>query len=217
MRIAGIDPSLSNFGMAKGVLDLSSGSPIFDLQALVLAESKADKANAKQVRKNSDDINRARTLHEALHGFIADVDLVVVEVPVGSQSARSMASYGVCIGIIASIQKPLIQVTPAEVKLASVGSKTASKAEMIDWATNTYPAADWIRHKQRGELVLSNKNEHIADATAAIHAGLLTDQFKQITAFMNIPQYGVHHVNYAHAVGNGSSRTSVHGFNISGA
>lgn len=67
-----------------------------------------------------------------------DVNMVVVEVPVGSQSARSMASYGICIGILASITKPMIQVTPTEVKMATVGSKTASKQDMIDWATSAY-------------------------------------------------------------------------------
>jgi Holliday junction resolvasome RuvABC endonuclease subunit len=133
--------------------------------------------------KNSDDIERARKLHEGLHNFIQDADLVIVEVPVGSQSARAMASYGICIGIIASIDKPLIQVTPTEVKLAACGKKTASKAEMIDWATNQFPEANWIKHKSKGEWVLGNKNEHLADAVAAIVAGVKTDTFQQMNAF----------------------------------
>ena len=185
MRIAGVDPSLSNFGMAKGNLDFDQGHPVFDLAELFLQESKSDKANAKVVRKNSDDLNRARSLHDAMQEFIKDVDLVIVEVPVGSQSARAMASYGVCVGLLASIAQPLIQVTPSEVKLAAVGSKTASKAEMITWATEMYPDAKWLRHKQKGQWKLGNKNEHLADAVAAIHAGLATENFKQMTAFMN--------------------------------
>lgn len=185
MLIAGIDPSLSNFGMVKGTLDFSQDNPLFLLDKMLLQESKQDKVNAKVVRKNSDDLNRARLLHDAMQEFISDVDLVIVEVPVGSQSARSMASYGICIGLLSSIAQPMIQVTPTEVKLAAVGSKTASKAEMINWATNLYPNAQWIKHKQRGKWVIGNKNEHLADALAAVHAGLATDSFKQMTAFMN--------------------------------
>ena len=185
MRVAGLDPSLSNFGMVKGSLGFNQGFPVFDLEELLLQESKSDKANAKVVRKNSDDINRARSLHDAMQGFIQDVDLVIVEVPVGSQSARAMASYGICVGLLSSISQPLIQVTPSEVKLVAVGSKTASKAQMIDWATNLYPNANWLKHKQKGEWVLGNKNEHLADALAAVHAGLATETFKQMTAFIH--------------------------------
>lgn len=183
MRIAGIDPSLNNFGMAKGNLDFDQGRPVFDLAELYLQESKSDKANAKVVRKNSDDLNRAKTLHDALHRFIDDVELVIVEVPVGSQSARSMASYGICVGILASIGVPMIQVTPTEVKLAACQKKTASKGDMIEWATNMYPDAQWLRHKSKGEMVLGNKNEHLADAVAAVHAGMATETFNQLLAF----------------------------------
>ena len=171
--------------MVKGSLGFDQGFPVFDLEELLLQESKPDKANAKVVRKNSDDINRARSLHDAMQGFIQDVDLVIVEVPVGSQSARAMASYGICVGLLSSISQPLIQVTPSEVKLVAVGSKTASKAQMIDWATNLYPNANWIKRKQKGKWVLGNKNEHLADALAAVHAGLATETFKQMTAFIN--------------------------------
>ena len=189
MLVAGIDPSLSNFGLAKGVLDLSGTPTLASIDELKLVSSEADKTSAKTVRKNSDDLRRARALYDGFQEFIKDVELVFVEVPVGSQSARSMASYGVCIGLLASINKPLIQVTPTEVKLAAVGSKTASKADMINWATKLYPDAEWLRQKKKGEMVLVNKNEHIADAVGAIHAGLLCDQFKQMTAFLRLPQY----------------------------
>jgi Holliday junction resolvasome RuvABC endonuclease subunit len=183
LRVAGIDPSLSNFGMVKGTVDLSSACPVFDLKQLLLQSSQSDKANQKSVRKNSDDIERARLLHNAMQAFIQDVDIVMVEVPVGSQSARAMASYGICVGILASVGVPMIQVTPTEVKMAAVGSKTATKAEMIQWATGLYPEADWLKHKSKGEWVLGNKNEHLADAVGAVFAGARTDQFKQATVF----------------------------------
>ncbi|HAJ4688302.1 TPA: hypothetical protein HLV25_25800, partial [Escherichia coli] len=78
------------------------------------------------------------------------------------------------------VDKPLIQVTPNEIK-HFVGNKlTTSKEEIIQWATKKHPKAPWLRRKQSGQDVLVNKNEHLADAVAAIHTGMQTDQFRQV-------------------------------------
>lgn len=175
--IAGLDPSLSNFGMVKGSLDIEDGS--FELfNTMVIAKTEPIKGK-KVVRKNSEDLHRARTLFNTMTEFLKDVDMVCVEIPVGSQSARAMASYGICIGVIASIKCSMIQVTPAEVKIAATGNKTASKADMIKWATESFPQAHWLTRKVNGELTYTNANEHLADALAAIHAGVVTDEFEQ--------------------------------------
>lgn len=174
--LCGLDPSLSNFGMVKGSIDLESGH--FDLTKMELTKTAPIKAK-KKARKNSEDLHRARDLFNSMTAFLKGVDMVFVEIPVGSQTARAMASYGICIGVLASIGIAMIQVTPAEVKIAATGNKTASKADMIDWATNTYPKADWLHRKVNGEKVLTSANEHLADATAAIHAGVATDEFQQ--------------------------------------
>lgn len=180
LTVMGFDPSFRNFGMAKGFLDVDTGE--FSLARIHLSEIETP-AKSKVVRQNSLDLQVAQRSHKALHGFLEDVDMVFVEIPVGSQSARAMASYGICVGIIASIQKPLIQVTPTEVKMVT-GSKTASKADMINWATTEYPQAPWLTKTQKGVTSFINKNEHMADAIAAIHAGCQTDQFKQARALM---------------------------------
>lgn len=177
MIVAGLDPSLRNFGMVKGNLDPTTGH--LELTELLLQETSTLPKN-KVVRKNSEDLNRARVLYQALISFLTDVDMVFVEIPVGSQSSRAMASYGICIGLIATISTAMIQVTPTEVKVAATGSKTASKDHMIQWAITTYPDAEWLR---RGNSFL-NKNEHLADATAAIHAGITTDEFKQARSLL---------------------------------
>lgn len=182
LKIASIDPSLSNFGLAKGTIDISVESFPVTLSELQLVETDTDKSARKVVRRNSEDLERARKLLRGMQRFIADVDMVFVEVPVGSQSARSMASYGICIGILASIGKPLIQVTPTEVKLAAVGSKTASKSEMIDWASGLYPDLNWL--VSRGKMTA--KNEHLADAIGAIHAGVLTDEFARAVSVFHV-------------------------------
>ena len=185
MLIAGLDPSLSNFGMVKGTLLFNeAGLPCdYYISDLQLVSPQSDKKHAKVVRKNSDDLQRAKQLHNAMIAFLEDVDLVMVEVPHGSQSARSMASYGICIGVLSAIQKPMIQLTATEVKLAAVNNKNATKQQMIDWATSTFPYAGWLTQNRNGKPVLTNKNEHLADATAAVVAGVKTETFKQLLTF----------------------------------
>lgn len=85
VTIAGIDPSLNNFGLAKGIVDLNTLS--VELHELALVTTESNTTNKKTVRKNSDDLERARKLYTGLHEFIDGVDLVSVEIPVGSQSA----------------------------------------------------------------------------------------------------------------------------------
>lgn len=182
MIVVGIDPSLSNFGLAKGTYHNGK----FFLSQLKLINTEPDNKNKKVVRKNSDDLERAKKLYTQTKEFIDEADLLIAEVPVGSQSARAMASYGACVGILACLDKPLIQVTPNEVKLASVGSKTASKQQMIEWATTTYPSANWLTQKRLGKVELVAKNEHLADAVAAVIAGLQSDTFKQLLSFKAI-------------------------------
>lgn len=160
--------------MVKGSLCLNTG--YFKLLDIHLETSSPSKV--KQVRKNSDDLERARKLQKAMQSFFNDCAFVCVEIPVGSQSARAMASYGMCIGVVASLNRPLIQVTPSEVKVAATGKKTATKDEMIKWATGLYPYVPWLTKKAKGTISFVNANEHLADATAAIHAGVRTDQFK---------------------------------------
>lgn len=185
LRVAGIDPSYRNFGMVKGVLCLKSG--VLDLQHLALQETNAaDKNTKKTVRTNSTDLGRARLIHNALHDFINDVDMVFVEMPVGSQSAASMKGYGVCIMAVASITKPIIQVMPNEVKMASVGNKNATKKQMIDWAVGEYPKANWLTRKQQGKIEIVGKNEHLADALAVIYAGVRTDEFKHARSVLTL-------------------------------
>ena len=182
LRVAGLDPSMKNFGMVKGNLDLDTG--VFTDVQFKLQETSSDNKNKKTVRKNSDDLNRARLLYISMNDFLMDADMVFVEIPVGSQSARAMASYGMCIGVLGSIDQALIQVTPAEVKMAATGNKHASKVEMIEWATKLYPEASWLTEKRKGVLRFLNKNEHLADAIGAIHAGVRTDEFKQARSIL---------------------------------
>lgn len=182
IKVIGIDPSLRNMGFCKGTIDLDTLQ--VEVTDVILVETEANKKTAKVVRKNCDDLDRAKLLHDAIVRECAGHALAFVEVPVGSQSARAMASYGICVGVLAACPIPMIQVTPSEVKLAATGSKHAAKQEMIEWAFAKYPDAPWLAVNRGGKKVPTLNNEHLADATAAIHAGVLTDQFRQAAMMM---------------------------------
>ena len=79
----------------------------------------------------------------------------------------------------------LIEVNPAEVKLATVGKRTAAKEDMIEWAIDMHPEVEWFTYKRGGKMLYSDKNEHIADAVCAIYAGIQTQQFKNLTAALS--------------------------------
>lgn len=180
IRVVGMDPSLQSWGIAKALLDVDTLK--YEITELKLVETTNEAG--KVVRKNSDDIRRARMLYSGMLDACREARLAFVEVPVGSQSARAMASYGMCCGVLASCPIPIIEVKPDEVKLAGAGFKTASKEEMIHWATSKFPTAPWLTVKRKGVLQMVSKNEHLADAIAAIEAGIVTNQFRQAVSMM---------------------------------
>jgi hypothetical protein len=48
-----------------------------------------------------------------------------------------------------------------------------------------HPEANWPMYKQNGVMVVSEaKAEHMADAVAAIHAGISCNTFQQMLPFM---------------------------------
>lgn len=176
MRIIGVDPSLRNTGIVFGTLDLESLE--FDVHRVELTET--EKSKSKTVRKSSDDYDRCQALHEALRAAAKEADMAFVEMPIGSQNAAAMLSYGACISLIASLEIPVIQCSPREVKECATGDKLATKEEMIAWATNKFPKANWLT---RGGKYLA-KNEHLADACGAINAGIEGYEFKALVKMM---------------------------------
>lgn len=181
LRVVGFDPSLRNWGISKGTLS-PDGLQIHEVDLINPALS-----TGKQVRQNSLDLESAKQLCAGALAAAEGADAIFVEVPVGSQSARAMASYGICVGILGALRAtgiPFFEVTPNEVKLTTVGKKTATKQEMIEWAMNAHPEANWPTYNRLGKLQVSEaKAEHMADATAAIYAGIATNEFQQLLRF----------------------------------
>lgn len=175
IAVLGMDPSLRNWGLAEATLDLDAEC----LTTPIISTIHTQVLKTKQVRQNSDDLATAEQLATTAIEAAKRAKVVFVEVPVGSQSARAMASYGVCVGVLGAIRAlgvQLIEVTPLEVKLAFTGKRTATKEEMILRAVELYPEANWPR--QKGKVV--DRAEHMADAIAAIHAGVNTPMFQQL-------------------------------------
>ncbi|HBS6700429.1 MULTISPECIES: hypothetical protein [Klebsiella pneumoniae complex] len=181
IRIAGLDPSLSNFGISVGTLDIETNK--VDIEKFYLVETSAG-GSKKQVRVNSDDLRRANEIWRTLKPVIDDAQLIFAELPVGSQSSRAQTSYGICLGVLACINKPLIQLTPTEIKQYVGGKKDTSKAEIIEWVVSQQPNAPWLKKKTKGVETLVNKNEHLADSVAAIYTGLTTDQYQNAANMM---------------------------------
>lgn len=184
IQVCGIDPSLRNWGIALGSYDIETGDVVINSISVIAPVLPT----GKQVRQNSLDLESAKQLYAATLKAVKDVQAIFVEIPVGSQSARAMCAYGVCIGVLGALRAqgiPFTEVTPTEVKMASAGKKTATKLEMIQWAMNQHPEANWPRYKQNGVVKVSEaKAEHMADATAAIYAGLACNSFQQLLPFM---------------------------------
>lgn len=185
IKVVGLDSSLRNWGIAQGSVVL--GQPD-SLQIHVVDVINPSLSKGKQVRQNSLDLESAKQLCEGAIKAAKGAQAIFVEVPVGSQSARAMASYGVCVGVLGSLKAmgiPIFEVTPAEVKLAGAGKATASKLEMINWAVAKHPEAPWPTYKKHGEVLINTaKAEHQADATAAIYGGMACSSFQHLLHFL---------------------------------
>lgn len=184
LQVAGIDPSLRNTGMAGGRYDLDTDT--LDIETLMLIET--EKQSGKAIRVNSDDLRCCGVITAGIHKWIGMSDIVFAEIPSGGQSASAAKALGMAtailggIGAVGTFKGKLIQVTASEVKFLATGSKNASKEEMIEWAATKWPDAGWLTTGKDKRIL--KKNEHLADACGAIHAGIQTDQFKTLVQMM---------------------------------
>lgn len=175
LKVCGFDPSSRNWGIAAGVLDTVTG--LVTIKSLRVTQPILPEG--KQTRQNSSDLAVAHQLNEGVLPFLK-ANLIFAEIPQGSQSARASLCSGICIGVLGSLRSSttFFEVTPDEVKRFTVGKKTATKKEMIAWAVAKHPEAPWPR-KSNGEVKVGDA-EHMADAVAAIYAGLQSQPYKQL-------------------------------------
>lgn len=184
IQVVGFDPSMNNWGIAKGTFDPQTKA----IQIHDLGTVSPDLPTGKQVRQNSKELESARQLTKAAVAALQSAQATFVEVPVGSQSARAAVSYGLCCGVLGALREggfPFFEVTANEVKIIATGKRTATKREMIAWASTMHPDAPWPRYKKNGVVLISEGTaEHMADAVAAIYAGVTSNAFLQTLPFM---------------------------------
>lgn len=173
--VMGIDAALAHMGLVK-VLVCPKTRTILELVDLKVLST--DKMVEKGMGVSKDRLRRGRELVRGISNFGYNgkhiARICCAEAPEGSQSAGAAFALGIATGILCGVTVPMVDVTPHEVKMASIGKRTASKEEMRQWAFSKFPNAPWIEHLGRR----TNENEHVADALAAIEAGMLTEQFK---------------------------------------
>lgn len=182
IRIAGIDPSFRNFGIARMLLDTDTLK--LEIEDLILLETEGKATKDKSLRKNSDDLRRANELQKGFFEGVEGCTVAFAEIPSGAQSARAAYSFGLCLGLLACCPVPLYQVQVSDAKRAAVGTRTASKEEMIEWAAGQWPKAPWRTYKRKGQILMTDSNEHMADACAIATAGIGLTEFQGTLALM---------------------------------
>lgn len=153
IKIAGLDPSLRNFGVVVGTLTDN--------------EVRITLSSVIQTDRSISDLEAAQTIHNKLTTCLKGVQLIFSELPYGSQSSRASWALGISIGILACL-KNVRTVTPRQVKNVT-GKRKVEKIDVLLWAMDKHPEVQWIKKRGGG---LSEKNSHIADAIGVIYAGL---------------------------------------------
>lgn len=165
MFIASIDPSLRNTGIVIGKYTNDNLDIIATTTVSIVPEKD------KNLRQSEIDIECIIKLFKEVLSFISqyNIEKVVVELPIGSQSSRGMVSYAVSCCLIAEIQKryDTVYVTPFEVKDYLPMNKP-SKKDIISSVNEMYP--NILEKNKQGKPL--NKNEHVADAVIILKTGI---------------------------------------------
>lgn len=184
LEVVGFDPSMNNWGVAKGTLDPRDLSTL-KIHTLDVISIEAPKG--KTVRQNSKDLVVSMGLHKESYKHAKGVKLIFAEVPHGSQSSRASVGYGICVGVLGSLRNSGInfhEVSAMEVKRV-IGTAKPSKQDVIQWAYDKHPEAPWPFKTSKGvTTIVESKAEHMADAIVSIYAGFQTQSFKQALAFL---------------------------------
>lgn len=188
IKVLCLDLALSNAGMSVLSLPLKKGT--VDLEEIKVEEIKlvkTEKSKTKEIRRNSDDLARLKEISQAVKELHDREDVVAVfaEIPSGAQSARAALTFGAVLGILSTIDKPLIQVQKDLRGMVVADRKVVAKTEVIEWAARNWPDAGW--EQRAGRLIASN--EHVADSIAIGVAGLKTTQWQENLRFFAMSQH----------------------------
>lgn len=134
-------------------------------------------------RQGEDDWRCARHLSDVISDQVQNAQVVFVEQPVGSQSARASWTLGITLGLLASMPVRVIPLRARKVKQVFTGDAGATKFEMIKQATTLYPKLEWPTVKRNGKReIVASRAEHLADALAVLYTGVRDEQFTEFLA-----------------------------------
>ena len=184
--VLGIDPGLSSTGYAIAEVDTRSRAI---RKVREIGVSKTKRSTHRTIRKTSDDLARAQEQARLLRGLLErhEVDVISCEMASTTPYTLPTFSFGVMMGIIAALDRPVVELLPFEVKQAATGDRNATKAAMIRWAVDlTSPQnLDWPTSNKRDHVGVEYRGrsvtlaaEHPADALATIHAAIASEQFR---------------------------------------
>lgn len=186
ITVLGLDPGLATTGFALALVDPATGR-IEDVLDVGTIETR--RTQHRSVRKTSDDLRRAKEHVTCLRRILAGriVDVVAAEMATTTPYTYPTFSFGVMTGILASLDQPIVEVLPYEVKAAATGNDRASKRDIIAWALDLPSSKPviWPTSRRSNQLNLTYRGErvckaaeHPADALAVIQAALRTEQFR---------------------------------------
>lgn len=184
--VLGVDPGLALTGFAVAEISIATGA-IAKVREIGI--HKTEKSKHRTIRKTSDDLARARLQADRLRALIDRhrIDVIACEMATTTPYTLPTFSFGVMIGIVAALARPVIEVLPQEVKIAAAGNRNATKQDVIRWAVKMTgrEKLDWPTSSRKNQLGLLYRGasvtlaaEHPADALAAIQAAVSTEQFR---------------------------------------
>lgn len=186
VKIAALDLALTHAGMA--LLEVPAQAHITEKDVKVIKTHLVvtERQKTKQVFQNSDDLRRLKDVYFHVKSYVSEADIVIAEIPSGAQNARAALTFGAVLGMLSTIEKPLIQVQKIDRGMVVAGRKSVSKLEVIEWATKHWPDANWKTRKLKGEAVFTNDNEHVADALAIAVAGTRNSQWQALAGMSSL-------------------------------
>lgn len=163
--VISMDPGLASYGWA--VIELGAVNTADRVVAVGVIRTKKTAARHGLLVAH-DDVRRCEHIIDELLELVKKHKPAVLcaELPSGAQSARAAAALGMAKAIVAAIKTitglPLLACSPAELKQAVCGAKTASKVDVQEGLMKLYSGITWPRRK--GDI------EHAADALGAFVA-----------------------------------------------
>lgn len=156
MKIASFDPSMSNWGVV--IVDYD-GNSFSNVKGYTFSYPKPK----EKTSQNLMDLDRAKWLYKSLLEVTKGVDLIVAELPHGSQSSRAMVSYSMCNTLVGVLTTDIALVPIKAKEVKDYMGINHSKKDIINYIDSIIPD---LLPKKNNKLL--NRGEHIADAVVAL-------------------------------------------------